>query len=113
MHNKNNTSIITRITDASGNPLALLTGDAEVELEREVLLAGQAVSSPILKLGHHGSRTATSDAFLSAVDPKTVIISAGEGNTFSHPHKETMEKVAHLDVRNTMTDGTVSFQFES
>lgn len=108
--NKNNTSIVIRLV-RNGESLILLTGDAEHEEEKEILLAGQEIESPILKLGHHGSRTATSDEFLKAVNPKTVVISAGIGNKFNHPHKETMEKVKNLDVRKTMEGGTVQFNF--
>ena len=86
----------------------MLTGDAEVELEREILLSGQNLNADILKVGHHGSRTATSDGFLSAVGPRTAVISVREGNTFEHPHQETVEKLEGVDVRMTMDDGTIS-----
>lgn len=105
VHNKNNTSIVARLVRRHSDEweaLAMLTGDAEVEEEREILLSGQDVTSNILKVGHHGSRTATSDAFLVAVDPSTAVISAGIDNKFEHPHPETMEKIGHLDVRQTM-----------
>lgn len=114
VQNKNNTSIVTRLLHRINDewkPLIILTGDAEYELEREILLSGQDVKSDILKLGHHGSRTATSDAFLSAVNPSTVVISVGVDNQFEHPHPETLEKVAHLDVKNTMVEGNVIFNY--
>jgi competence protein ComEC len=91
--------------------LAMLTGDAEVEEEREILLAGFDVRADVLKLGHHGSRTATSDAFLAAVSPGVAIVSAGEGNKFEHPHPETMAKVQALEVKQTMLEGNIEFQF--
>jgi len=107
--NANNTSVVIRLADNEG-PLAIFTGDAEGNLEREILLSGQDVSANIFKLGHHGSRTATSDAFLQAVSPETAVISAGKDNQFGHPHGETMEKIKDLDVRQTI-DGTVEFNF--
>ena len=107
--NANNTSVVIRLADKNG-PLAIFTGDAENNLEREILLSGQDISADILKLGHHGSRTATSDAFLQAVGPETAIISAGKDNQFGHPHAETMEKIKNLDVRQTI-DGMVEFNF--
>lgn len=113
-HNKNNTSIVSRLirrTDDGWHPLAMLTGDAEHEEELAILLSGQGLSSDVLKIGHHGSRTATSDAFLAAVNPTTTVISAGEGNKFGHPHPETMEKVKNLDIRQTMVDGMIVFDF--
>ncbi len=114
VHNKNNTSIVTRLLQRTSDgwiPLILLTGDAEIAQEREILLSGQDVGSGILKLGHHGSKTATSDPFLAAVNPSTVVISAGLDNKFEHPHKETLEKVQHLEIWNTMTDGLVEFEW--
>lgn len=114
VHNKNNTSIVARLvrrSDGELETLAILTGDAETEEEREILLSGQDVASNILKLGHHGSKTATSDAFLAAVSPSTAIVSAGTDNQFEHPHPETMEKVSSLDVRQTMEEGNVVFEF--
>ncbi|MBU0577735.1 MBL fold metallo-hydrolase [Patescibacteria group bacterium] len=107
--NKNNTSIVAHLIK-SNTSLALLTGDAEHEEEKEILLSGQDVQSDILKLGHHGSRTATSDAFLAAVNPQTAIVSAGIDNKFEHPHGETMEKVKDLTVYQTM-GGTIEFNF--
>jgi len=109
--NLNNSSIVMRLTKADGTPLMLLTGDAENEQEREILLAGQEISAPIHKLGHHGSRTSTSDPFLAAVNPETVIISAGLDNTYEHPHPETLEKVKDLDMHLTIDEGTIEFEF--
>ena len=111
--NLNNTSIVARLTDADGAPLMLLSGDAEIEEEREIILSGVEISANILKAGHHGSRTATSDIFLSAVAPKTVAISAGRDNSFNHPHPETLEKLnaKNIETRITMDEGTITFNF--
>jgi len=108
--NANNTSIVVRILDKSYKPLITLMGDTENGLEREILLSGQDISANILKLGHHGSRTATSNALLQAAGSETAVISAGKDNQFGHPHPETMEKIKDLDVRQTV-DGTVEFNF--
>ncbi len=111
-HNKNNTSIVARLirrVEGGWQPLAMLTGDAEIEEELAILLSGQDVSSDILKLGHHGSRTATSDVLLAAVSPLTAVVSAGKDNQFEHPHPETLDKVRSLDVRQTMEEGTIMF----
>ncbi len=112
--NKNNASIVMRLARRTADgwrSLALLAGDAEHEEELEILLAGQEVSASVLKIGHHGSRTATSDVFLAATDPKTAIISAGEENQFDHPHPEILEKLSDLDLRQTMQDGTIVIGF--
>ncbi len=114
VYNKNNTSIVARLlrrTSDGWSTLAMLTGDAEIEEEREILLSGQDVSADILKLGHHGSKTATSDVFLRAVDPHTAIVSAGQDNKFGHPHAETMGKLGDRTIYQTMVEGNVSFSF--
>jgi competence protein ComEC len=64
-------------------------GDAEKEVEEEILATGKALDAVILKLGHHGSSTSTSEAFLDAVSPTYGIICSGEGNKYGHPHQET------------------------
>ena len=112
VRNKNNTSIVARLvrqTESGWESLAMLTGDAETEEEWEILLAGQDVGSDVLKVGHHGSKTATSDVFLAAVNSSTAVVSAGEGNKFEHPHSETMEKLSGLDILQTMKEGTIIF----
>lgn len=109
--NANNSSIIIRLTDIKGGRSLLLTGDAEAALEREVLLSGADLKSNILKVGHHGSRTATSGTFLQAVRPETAVISAGKDNKFGHPHAETLEKLKNISVRRTMEEGDIVFQF--
>jgi competence protein ComEC len=109
--NPNNASIVARLVRADGTSLMLLTGDAEQEEERDILLAGADISAPIHKLGHHGSRTSTSPPFLAAVHPKTVVISAGKDNSYGHPHPETLEKVKDLEIRQTKEEGTVEFKF--
>jgi len=112
--NINNTSIVARLLQRTSDEwenLMLLTGDAEQEEEREILLSGQDVQSGVLKIGHHGSKTATSIPFLNAVNPTTAVISVGEGNKFGHPHAETIEKLSGLSVRQTMAEGTIKFEF--
>lgn len=112
--NDNNASIVARLirrTDDGWHSLSMLTGDAEHEEELAILLSGQDLLSDILKVGHHGSRTATSDAFLAAVNPSIAVISAGEDNKFDHPHPEMLEKVKDLEVYQTMVEGMVVFDF--
>jgi len=107
--NLNNSSIVLKLVGGNLCQI-LLTGDAEHELEKEIILSGQDLNCPIFKLGHHGSRTATSDEFLNAIKPETAIISAGLDNKFGHPHQETMDKITNLEVLETM-NGTIRFSF--
>lgn len=106
--NLNNSSVVIRLTDKNKS-LVMLTGDAEHELEREILLFGQDVQSGILKLGHHGSRTATSSSFLNAVNPNIAIISAGIDNKFEHPHEETLEQIKDIKILSTMSNEEIEF----
>ncbi|MEE2644456.1 MAG: helix-hairpin-helix domain-containing protein [Myxococcota bacterium] len=71
----------------------LLAGDAEEETEMRLLQEPAQLKSTVLKVAHHGSRHATSDRFLRAVQPRYAVISAGRGNNFGHPAPETIERL--------------------
>lgn len=70
----------------------LFTGDLEKEGELE-LMEHFPVQADVLKVGHHGSRTSTSEVFLEQVDPDYAVISAGVDNRFNHPHAEVTERI--------------------
>ena len=106
-----NSSIIMRLV--YGEVEILLTGDAEAEVEEELLEAGIWLDSDVFKAGHHGSRTASSRDFLEEVDPEIVVIQCGEGNSFGHPHQETLdafEEIGAKVYRNDL-DGRVTIEF--
>ena len=67
------------------------------------------LKADVLKAGHHGSSTSTSDAFLKRC-PSWVVIQCGKGNSYGHPHKETMEKLkkAGCQVLRTDEEGTIT-----
>lgn len=102
----NNGSIGLRV--AYGDTAFVMCGDAEAEAEADMLDTGLPLAADVLKLGHHGSRTSTSDAFLAAVHPSAVVISCGAGNSYGHPHEQTLQKVAGLSVYRTDTQGTIT-----
>ena len=91
------------------NVTFLLTGDSEAISEASILAVGFDQRCTILKVGHHGSRTSTSPAYLEAIDPDVAVISVGEGNRYDHPHQETLDKLAAegLTVYRTDLHGTV------
>lgn len=94
---------------------ALLTGDAPAWVEERLAARyGTALRADVLKAGHHGSRTSTSAAFLEAVDPALVVISAGMRNRYGHPHAEVMGSLEArgVDVLRTDRDGTVRVRVE-
>jgi competence protein ComEC len=83
----------------------LFMGDAEHEEELELLQThGGDLSADYLKVGHHGSRTSTGEAFLSAVAPALATLSCGVRNRFGHPHLPTLERLAAHDVRTLRLD---------
>lgn len=94
-----------------GSMSFLLTGDAEAGSEREMLSAGTDLKADVLKVGHHGSSSSTTTAFLRAVSPDYAVICVGAGNDYGHPHRETLDKLAAAGVRvyRTDRDGTVVF----
>lgn len=87
----------------------VMCGDAEEGAEADICANGLDLSADVLKAGHHGSRTSTSEAFLDKVNPKTVVIQCGEGNSYGHPHQETLDKLnaRGIQVFRTDLDGTV------
>ncbi len=104
----NNYSIVLRIV--YGDRSILLTGDAEALSEEEMLDAGYELSADVLKLGHHGSSTSSSEDFIAAVAPTYAIASCGKDNDYGHPHREIRsmaEKLGWIFYR-TDTDGTVA-----
>lgn len=93
----------------NGNNSFVMCGDAESQAESDILTNGVDISADVLKLGHHGSKTSTSGSFLNKVNPEYVVISCGLGNSYGHPHQETMNKLNALDVKVYRTDeqGTI------
>jgi competence protein ComEC len=84
----NNYSLVIRVVN--GDSSFLFTGDAQLDSEKEMLASGYNLKADVLKVGHHGSTSSTSAAFLSTVSPKYAVIEVGAGNTYSHPHQETL-----------------------
>lgn len=73
-----------------GNNKFLFTGDAEKSNEEYILNKGYDIKSDVLKIGHHGSHTSTSEVFYKAVNPSITVIEVGNDNSYNHPHKSTM-----------------------
>ncbi|MBI3261347.1 MBL fold metallo-hydrolase [Candidatus Berkelbacteria bacterium] len=83
----------------------LLTGDAEARHEQELLEhSAPDLDVEVLKVGHHGSSTSTTEAFLKATTPKTAIISVGKGNKFGHPTPSTLERLKQYQAQIYRTD---------
>lgn len=111
-NNLNNMSLVVKVT--YGETSLLLTGDAESYAE-ELMIASEKelLKADVLKIGHHGSSTSSSQAFLDAVQPKAVVISVGKNNDYGHPHRETMQRLKKLGTEIYRTDklGTIRMLF--
>lgn len=100
--NLNDYSIVTRLK--VGDTAFLFQGDAETPVEEEILDSGVDVSCDVIKLGHHGSSTSSSRAYLEAANPSAAVISCGVGNEYGHPHRETMDLLEKLSITPYRTD---------
>lgn len=98
----NDNSFVIRLS--LGARAFLFTGDAEQEAEHELLERGVPLRADFLKVGHHGSRTSSSPAFLDAVQPRVATMSTGVRNRFGHPHLPTLEKLAARGILALRTD---------
>lgn len=103
----NNWSVGIKLT--YGDNSFVMCGDAESQAEADICAGGINLSADVLKLGHHGSKTSTSGAFLNKVNPEYAVISCGMGNSYGHPHKETLNKLHSKGIKVFRTDeqGTI------
>lgn len=103
----NNYSTVLKVS--LGEIDMIMTGDAEKEVEKDILNSGENIEAEILKLGHHGSDTSTSEEFLNAINPDYALISCKLGNKYEHPTKSTMELLEerNIEVYRTDESGTV------
>lgn len=107
----NDDSLVLQLT--YGNTSALLEGDAEAASEARMVAEGH-LHSDLLKVGHHGSITSTTPAFLAAVSPSFSAISVGRRNFYGHPRHEVLERLQAARVRTYLTDmeGMSSFYLD-
>jgi len=87
----------------------VLLGDAEEKAETDILKNGIDLSANVYKASHHGSRTSSMQELLDAIDMEYVVISCGTGNSYRHPHKETLDRLKKMKVKVFRTDeqGTI------
>lgn len=99
----NNSSIVVRTEFYNNN--FLFMGDLESSYEKKV----NWLNTDVLKVGHHGSDTSSSDYFLNQVKPKYAIISVGKDNSYKHPSKSTLRKLSNIGTKifRTDEDGTI------
>lgn len=88
-----------------GDTSYLFTGDAEKLAEEEALAKSKtSLDSDVIKFGHHGSSSSSSNAFIEAVSPKYGIISCAKDNKYGHPHRETLDIIKKYNIKTFRTD---------
>lgn len=106
----NNASLVLLLE--YGDFKALFTGDAEKQIEQNILPSVPDVD--VLKVGHHGSYTSSSEEFLAACKPETALISLGEGNQYGFPHQIVLDSLNNIgcEIFRTDLDGSVTVTVE-
>jgi competence protein ComEC len=104
----NNDSLVLRVR--YGARSFLLTGDVERPIERQMLAANEVPLTDVLKVAHHGSRTSSTDDFLDAARPAFALISAGLDNSYGHPNRDVLDRLAdrHTAVFRTDRQGLIT-----
>ena len=82
-------------------------GDASIDREKELINKYKLTNIESLKIGHHGSKTSSSEYFVKKVKPKYSVISVGLNNKYNHPSKETINNLSDSTIYRTDYDGTI------
>jgi competence protein ComEC len=92
----------------------LFTGDLEEQGEGQLIKSYPKLKADVLKVGHHGSKTSSTDLFLSGVKPRIGVISAGRNNRYGHPHNDVMNRLNKNNIKVLRTDkqGAVTYFFK-
>lgn len=109
----NSGSVVLRVV--YGKTAFMLTGDAPTEVEYDILRARSDVLSTVLKAGHHGSKTSSSEEWVSAVAPRYVVFSRGCDNKYGHPAEVVVDRFINFGIQafDTCEEGTVFFSSDA
>ncbi|MES3005711.1 MAG: MBL fold metallo-hydrolase [Patescibacteria group bacterium] len=107
----NDASIVARLS--FGRTSFILTGDSPIDIEQHLAVTGALGHVDILKVGHHGSRTSTSEEFVKALTPSFAVISVGKKNRYGHPHQEVLRVLEKNKVKVLRTDEQGRITIES
>ena len=91
----------------------MFMGDAPTTTEKEILKKYKLPNIDVLKVGHHGSKTSSSQEFISKINPKYSIISVGKNNRYGHPNKEVLENLKESKIYRTDQDGSIMFKIKN
>ena len=109
--NENDNSLV--IYTELNNHKFLFMGDAGVEVEEDLIKKYNLQDIDVLKVGHHGSKTSSSEEFIDEVNPQFSIISVGKNNRYGHPNKEVLDNLEHSKIYRTDIDGSIMFKVEN
>ena len=94
--NLNDMSAVSRVS--FGETSVMFMGDASTAVEKDLLNTGKDFSADIINIGHHGSKTASSQKWLEAVNPGFAVICCGAGNEYGHPHSVVTERLDNIGI---------------
>ena len=95
------------------NVKIIFMGDAGIKVEDDILDKYNLKNIDILKVGHHGSKTSTSNNFINKINPKYSIISVGKNNRYGHPNSEVLDILNNSSVYRTDRDGSIVFKIKN
>lgn len=107
-NNENSDSLVLLVI--IDNYKLLFMGDASINTEKDIMNNYDIGDVLILKVGHHGSKTSSSEEFINNVNPKYSIISVGKNNKFGHPNKEVLDNLSSSKIYRTDTDGSIEIK---
>lgn len=109
----NDMSAVTRVS--CGDTSVMFMGDASATVEKDLLQKNVDYSATILNVGHHGSKTSSSEKWLKAVNPKYAVICCGLNNDYGHPHRAVTKRFESMGIEYFRTDllGTIVFESNS
>lgn len=104
----NNMSVVLKVI--YGETSFIFQGDAEKTIEKQLLNSDFDLTADVIKLGHHGSNTSSTDKYLKAVNPKYAMISCGADNSYGHPHQEVLDRLKknNIDYFITVQTGDIT-----
>ena len=107
-NNLNNMSVVLKIT--YGDTEFLFQGDSESKIENDLLRSDYDIDVDVLKTGHHGSKTSSSDKYIEATSPEIAIISSGYANNYGHPNAMVLERLEkeNISTFTTLLDGDIT-----
>ena len=109
--NENNNSSV--IYTELNNYKFLFMGDAGVEVEKDLMKKYNLDNIDVLKVGHHGSKTSSSELFIDVINPKYSIISVGKNNRYGHPNKEVLDNLKDSKIYRIDQDGSIMFKLKN